>query len=350
MYPVLLLEVLIASLMPTARAHSWIEQLTVIHSNGTFGGTPGYARGNVPRTSPGFSDPTMVYMLPPSTHASQVLPTDPMCKASQQTQNQTEGSPRLRASPGDAIALRFQENGHVTLPENSPGKPENRGTVYVYGTTQAKDDESFLSVHKVWNQDGTGGDKRGVLLSVQNFDDGRCYQVNGGNISQARQKEYPHEADKLMGEDLWCQQDIALPSNAPAGKPYTLYWVWDWPTLSSQGKVVHPQIYTTCIDVDVTQPQQSQLHSEMKAASPGYANGQSLNSAAIPSQFEGLSSSSTSATQAVPAAAGPSPSPTASDGMNSNQPTQLASTFRTASSQTSSAVQAPKACAQRSTS
>ncbi|KAF7115331.1 hypothetical protein CNMCM5793_001967 [Aspergillus hiratsukae] len=279
-------------------AHSWVEQLTVIAPNGTFVGSPGYPRGNVLRTDPAFNDKTMTYLIPPDGRAnlSQILPSDRLCKDTQQKQAQTEGSPRLQASPGAAIALRFQENGHVTLPQNQPGKPRNRGTLYVYGTTEPKHDERLLNVHKVWNKEGTGGDGRGVLLSIQNFDDGRCYQINSGQISEHRQALYPHEANQLMGADLWCQQDIALPSEAPTGEPYTLYWVWDWPTAPGvdpslpSGK---QEIYTTCIDVDVIDAPPT--HVRIPA---NYVEDQSLNNAAIPSQFAevfGLGGSSSSA-------------------------------------------------------
>ncbi|OQD77573.1 hypothetical protein PENDEC_c002G04663 [Penicillium decumbens] len=271
-----------------ANAHSWVEQLTVIAANGTFTGTPGYARGNYLRTAAGFNDKTMTYLIPPNTRANVtlVLPTDEMCKSTQQTQTQTNGSPRLQASAGAAIALRYQENGHVTLPWNQPGKPPNRGTVYVYGTTEPKVGEKFLDVHGAWNSDGTGGDKRGVLLSKQNFDDGRCYQINTGNISQSRQETYPHQANQLMGADLWCQQDVQLPSTAPSGKPYTLYWVWDWPTAPGvdptypHGKT---EIYTTCMDIDVTDISTSHAQKQ-----DDYASGQDLNNAAIPSEFADL--------------------------------------------------------------
>lgn len=276
--------------LTSVNGHSWVEQLTVIAPNGTFVGEPGFPRGNVLRTDPGFSDTAMVNLIPPNGRPdiNKVLPTDKMCRESQQTQTQTDGSPRLQASPGDAVALRFQENGHVTLPENQPGKPENRGNIYVYGTTDPKPDDTFLSIHKVWNADGTGGDKRGVLLSTQNYDDGRCYQINGGEISTQRQAKFPHEADQLMGGDMWCQQDIALPENAPSGKPYTLYWVWDWPTKAGvdpglpDGKT---EIYTTCMDIDITANAGVQ-----KAAVGGnnYVEDQPLNNAAIPSQMSQL--------------------------------------------------------------
>ncbi|KAJ5574279.1 uncharacterized protein N7459_008706 [Penicillium hispanicum] len=279
---------IILSLVTYVNAHSWVEQMTVIAANGTFIGAPGYARGNYLRTAPGFSDLTMTYLIPPDgrTNVNRILSTDKLCKSTQQNQTQTKGSPRLRASAGDAIALRYQENGHVTLPQNQPGKPPNRGTVYVYGTTQPKIGETLLDVHGAWNVDGTGGDRRGVLLSKQNFDDGRCYQINNGNISEYRQEKFPHQANQLMGADLWCQQDIQLPATASSGKLYTLYWVWDWPTSPGvdptypQGK---KEIYTTCMDVEVEAS--STVHAEML---DHYASGQDLNRAAIPSEFADL--------------------------------------------------------------
>ncbi|CAG8042635.1 unnamed protein product [Penicillium salamii] len=268
-------------------AHSWIEQLTLIAPNGTFVGTPGYPRGNYLRSTSGYSDTTMTYLIPPGSRANvtEILPTDKLCKDTQQEQKQSDGSPRLEASAGAAIALRFQENGHVTLPQNQPGKPPNRGTVYVYGTTQPKTGEKFLDVHGAWTADGTGGDGRGVLLSKQNFDDGRCYQVNSGEISGTRQAKFTHTANQLMGADLWCQQDIQLPSNAPSGKPYTLYWVWDWPTAAGadptypNGKA---EIYTTCMEVDVVTTVGKQ------AVNDEYDIDQDLNQAAIPAQFDSL--------------------------------------------------------------
>ena len=194
----------------------------------------------------------MVNLIPPDARpqGNQILPTDPICKASQQQQTQTSGYGRLQASAGSMLALRYQENGHVTLPQNQLGKPTNRGTVYIYGTIQPKSDDTLLAIHKVWNTAGTGGDKRGKLLATQAYDDGQCYQVNGGQISVARQAQFSHEADPLMGTNLWCQNNLALPTDAPTGKPYTLYWVWDWPTAPKvdpglpNGK---EEIYTTCM-------------------------------------------------------------------------------------------------------
>ncbi|KAI9730667.1 MAG: hypothetical protein M1834_005635 [Cirrosporium novae-zelandiae] len=293
----------LSSLLATTSAHSWVEQMTVIASNGTFVGAPGYARGNVQRDSPGFSDPTMVYLLPPN--GGNISSSDFMCKSTQQTQNQTDGSPRLQATAGDYIALRHQENGHVTLPQNQPGKPANRGTVYVYGTTEPKSDEKFLDVHGRWTADGSGGDKRGVLLTKQNFDDGRCYQINSGTISTTRQKEFPHTANALMGADLWCQVDLQLPTTTSSGKTYTLYWVWDWPTAPNvdpalpEGK---QETYTTCMDIDMTASDSS--NNSKIAQQMNYVQGQGLDNAAIPSEltpFAGGGASATASTNAIAA-------------------------------------------------
>ncbi|KAJ6092693.1 hypothetical protein N7486_007982 [Penicillium sp. IBT 16267x] len=276
------------SLVACTSAHSWVEEIRVIAANGTLTGAAGYARGNYLRTAAGFSDLTMTYLIPPDGQANVTVVYDStkLCKDTQQNQTQTSGSPRLKADAGDAIALRYQENGHVTLPWNQPGKPPNRGTVYVYGTTEPIVGETLNGVHGVWNWNGTGGDGRGTLLSVQNFDDGRCYQINTGNISEYRQAKYPHEANQLMGADLWCQQDVQLPITAPTGKLYTLYWVWDWPTRPSaddgypDGK---KELYTTCIDIDIV----GQASGKVQETND-YTEGQSLDSAAIASEFDDL--------------------------------------------------------------
>ncbi|MCJ1345478.1 hypothetical protein MMC31_003685 [Peltigera leucophlebia] len=290
-----------------AHAHSWVEQLTLISPNGSFVGTPGYARGNVLRTAPNFGDPLMVNLLPPDGRpATQgILDTDFMCKDSQRKAVQTDGSPRLQAAAGNLIALRYQENGHVTLPKNQPGKPANRGSVFIYGTTQPSEKDTFLAIHKQWNAAGTGGDKRGKLLATQPFDDSQCYQINGGDISVQRKTEFPHDTSPLTGQDIWCQNDIAIPSDAPLGKPYTLYWVWDWPTAAGadpglpKGK---PETYTTCMDIDITSQAEhssdgdsKQKNINFKAVTDG-----SIDNMAIPKYMQELTDGSQSS---LPAAA-----------------------------------------------
>ncbi|MCJ1479199.1 hypothetical protein MMC13_007883 [Lambiella insularis] len=283
----------LASLSGIAKAHSWVEQLLVVGSNGTFTGDPGYIRGYVQRTVPGFNDASDLNLIPPNGRQNQslILPTDPMCNPSQTKQVQSGGNPRLQAAAGASLALQYQENGHVTLPNNQPGKPANRGTVYIYGTDQPMTNEYLLTVHRNWTADGTGGDKRGRLLSTQNFDDGQCYQVNGDKISVARQAEFKFTPTQPMGSNLWCQNDIFLPSDATAGKPYTLYWVWDWPTDAGadaslpQGK---EEIYTSCMDIDIIVEGSSSLQKEKSS----YVSGQAINNAAVPSYIAAIASGS----------------------------------------------------------
>lgn len=329
---------LLSAFASAVSAHSWIEQLIVVGSNGTMTGTPGFARGNVLRSSPGFSDPTMVNLIPPDGRPiNQIFSTDLMCKSTQTLGNQTQGSPRLQASAGDNIALRYQENGHVTLPQNQPGKPNNRGTIFVYGTTQSQPDDTFLSIHRVWNADGTGGDRRGVLLSTQNFDDSQCYQVNNGQISETRQKDFAHPANQLMGADLWCQQDIQIPATAASGKPYTLYWVWDWPTLPGtpgfpEGK---QEIYTTCMDIDVTAGSQegntgASSGSQSNVAANNFIVGQNFASAGVKSELAVVANPTAVTGQFIPfSSASGTPGPTNTDGKNT------ASTLDSKSSQSS---------------
>ncbi|OAL40012.1 hypothetical protein AYO20_00925 [Fonsecaea nubica] len=286
--------------LPLISAHTWIEQLMVIAPNGTLVGQPGFPRGNVLRGTPQFNDPAMVNLIPPDGRPiNQIQSSDLMCKSTQTSQTQTDGSPRLQAPAGAGVALRFQENGHVTLPDNQPGKPPNRGTVYVYGTSQPNPDDSFLAIHRVWTPDGSGGDGRGRLLSTRNFDDGQCYQVNGGQISQQRQQQYGHPFDDLMGQDLWCQQDIQIPDDAPTGQPFTLYWVWDWPTLP--GAPGYPngkqEIYTTCMDIDIVDNTDINAVSR---AQVNYAPGQPLDNAAVSAQMTDLANPTAVTGQTIP--------------------------------------------------
>ena len=289
------------TLSQLSQCHTWIEQLDVIDStNGSMVGTAGFARGNVLRSNPGFGDPTMVNLL------SDIGPTDLMCKSSQTSQTQTDGSPRLQAPAGAVIALRYQENGHVTLPENQPGKPSNRGTNYVYGTASSTPDDAFLAIHRQWTPNGKGGDGRGALISTQNFDDGQCYQVNGGAISMARQKQFSHTATQLMGANLWCQQDVTIPADLKAGSTYTLYWVWDWPTMPGTPglEAGKQEIYTTCMDIDIVDS--SSIGSVSKGV-VNYQQGQDLNFAGISSQLADIANPTAVVGESIPFPNAPTP-------------------------------------------
>ena len=249
-------------------SHSWIEQVSTVDLDGRFCQAAGFPRGNgssplqqvvrnkliriVLRTSPRFGDQGMTHLLPPDGRlAQEIFPTDSICMVPQQTHNQTEGSPALRASAGAHVALRYQENGHITLTQNDPPGKLSSGTISVYGTIASRPQDTMLEIHGVWDSAGQGGDKRGRLLSRQDFDDGRCYQVNDSPLSRERQQRYPHAPDPLQGQNLWCATVVILPLDLVPGNIYTLYWVWDWPTAPGtsgfpSGKT---QVYTTCLDV-----------------------------------------------------------------------------------------------------
>ena len=327
----------LALLVSPSSQHSWVEEMDVIDpKTGTFTGTPGYCRNNTKRTVPGFSDPLMVHILPgqgqpsieqrdtiPATDLTGITNDDKMCKMTQQTAYQADGSPRLQAAPGALVSLRYQENGHVTLPDNQKGKPKNRGTVYIYGTTQPKFPELFLDVFGKWTADGTGGDRRGRLLATQPFDDGYCYQVNSGNISTTRQAAHPHEPDQLMGANLWCQNNIAIPTDAVIGQIFTIYWIWDWPTEPNvdpnlpNGKA---EIYNSCADLDIVAKPASKRRVKARQQ-PAPSAGGNLNSAAIPAYVHSLTASPAPASPAPtgaspvvsaqqPSSASPNPAPT----------------------------------------
>ncbi|KAI4216565.1 MAG: hypothetical protein LQ351_001054 [Letrouitia transgressa] len=283
------------ALSTSVSSHSWVEELMVIGNGGSFVGTPGYPRAFVKRAAGVNPDAGMVHLLPPDGRAerNQILPSDPICMPTQQHQMQSDGSPRLKAASGDLIMMRYQENGHVTLPQTQQGKPANRGTIFIYGTTDPKPDDKLLSIHKVWNTDGSGGDKRGKLLATEPFDDGQCYQMNGGSISAERQAKHKHSADPIMGMDLWCQNNFRLPADAPSGKPYTIYWVWDWPTAAGTPgfKDGKNETYTTCIDIDTTGPKSGNGQGKLAQNNVVKFNqGQDINSAAIPAYMQALDS------------------------------------------------------------
>lgn len=301
--------------IPATLAHSWVEQLNRIAPNGTMITPEGYQRGYIGRGDPGFKGDVSddLWQIPPNDRAegAVIYPTDLLCAPQQKigTYNNPK-YPKLVTAPGDWIAMRHQENGHVTLPATQENKPRNRGTIYIYGTEKPGSNDTLMSIHNVWNADGTGGDGRGRLLATRNYDDGQCYQKNGGDISVSRTKQFNKAAANPMGEDLWCQSDIQLPSDLTVGADYTLYWVWDWPTLSKANamvgddgvEVTKPETYTSCMDVEIVDPCADDLGDvKSPACSSGtgagakskakfsntFSKGQSWDNAAVPQELSG---------------------------------------------------------------
>lgn len=254
---------LAGSIMP-ADAHTWVEQARRVAPNGTFVGEPGYARGMMGRGQEGFEDSKLMYLLPPNERPEPIITEDDNI-AKFGIGSYTEQFPKLGATAGELVALRYQENGHVSLPQNTLDKPLNSGTVYIYGTEKASDDDKILDILHQWTTDGKGGDGRGKLIATRNFDDGQCHEANAGDISTARAQKFQKQDDALQGPKLWCQVDVRIPEDVTAGSTYTMYWVWDWPTLQpelvgasengefpTQGDgVVKPEVYTSTVDINI---------------------------------------------------------------------------------------------------
>ena len=193
-------------------------------------------------------DSAMTYLLPPNGRtANIILDSDPICMPSQQSQNQTLGSPITRVPRGSQIVLRYQENGHVTMPGVPAGKSSS-GTIKIYGTSKSRPTDTMNAIYNVWNDAGDGGDRRGRLLGTFNFDDGECYGPTGSSIAVMRQSHFP--ADSGQGPNRWCRNVVRLPDDAKG--LFTLYWVWDWPT-SAQHDLPGglTDRYSTCIDIAI---------------------------------------------------------------------------------------------------
>ena len=202
----------------------------------------------VPRV-PGFLDSDVTYLLP-SPPSTIFQDSDLICKATQTFGNQTYG-PALIAPGGSRVVLRYQENGHITLPFVPPGKP-NPGVVYVYATTQSSIDDKFVKIHGQWTTNGSGGDQRGYMLTESSFDDGVCFQLNESQLASARNLTFGPGPSQTEAPDRWCGTFVFL--NDPSGAPLpnntivTLYWVWDWP--STSGSVITlNETYTSCMDI-----------------------------------------------------------------------------------------------------
>jgi hypothetical protein len=240
------------SLLKQAAAHTWIEQLTNVAPNGSYVAGYGYARSFTDRL-PNFDQEANKWLLPQTDRF--VKATDLLCHPSQRSAVQSPNYPRLQSSPGNMVAMRYLENGHVTIPgggTNLPGKPALGGTVFVFGTQDPRQGETLLDV-LAWTRDGLGGDRRGRLLTAQDFDDGRCYQNRPDRpLAAARLDQFPNPVPGQLGahHELSCETDVQMPSDVDVGKPYTLYWIWQWPTMRSSD-LAKDEYYTSCVDIDV---------------------------------------------------------------------------------------------------
>lgn len=192
----------------------------------------------------------MTYLLPLSQRSS-LNNMDAMCKETQSIGNQSGSYPHLLAQPGDQIALRYRENGHISKP--IPEKP-TFGTISIYGTGDPRDSDTAVHIHHIWNANNTGGDLRGRLLQRQSFDDGSCYERNDSELSAIRAVTGQPPHDAIDGTSLACKAVVTIPRDISASTLYTLYWVWDWPSVGNEGgegAILKEELYTTCIDMQI---------------------------------------------------------------------------------------------------
>jgi hypothetical protein len=176
--------------------------------------------------------------------------------------------------PGNYVAARYLENGHVTRIESfigptgtQIGKPGSAGLVYIYGTINTAN-QPLLDVFK-WGANNTLAEGR--LLAINTFDDGRCYQISNSPDFAIRAAEFPNpvQGQPNSQHELWCEVNFQIPQDVQEGS-LTLYWVWQWPTMPNMdpgdpaGK---DEIYTTCADIQVTKNP-----SVVAAAKPGQSD------------------------------------------------------------------------------
>ncbi|KAK0618018.1 hypothetical protein B0T17DRAFT_470515, partial [Bombardia bombarda] len=240
------LLILLALFEGTA-AHSWPERTIRIAPNGTMVGLPGYERQHWARGTPGISDANNTWLLPPNGRPDGKIihPDDKIVREGQRTLKYSDEFPMLKVAPGDFVAISYLENGHVSGPdkEGLPIKPINRGTVYLYGTTENDlTNYNLVDIHLKWTADGTGGDGKGKLLATRNYDDGQCYEA----IPATGDTEgiITHRKSVLNNDvNLMCQSDLQIPDDLAPNTTFTVIWVWDWPTMSDRGAAVSPATY-----------------------------------------------------------------------------------------------------------
>ena len=273
--------VIASQFLSTTTAHSWPEALNLINSQGTIYGATGYVRNFVPRNASGFEGNE-----DDSFQKTQVVAGAKTCMDRQTKQVQSPGYPRLTVTPGATVALRYAENGHVTIEQT--GRPPSGGPVYIYGTENGTNNPLLTDV-MAWNAAGTGGNGQGKLLMTQNFDDGRCYENNPSPHATARAAVAPLDGKLALPgfSGLPCQNDFVLPTDITTGQPYTVYWVWNFTMVSPPGQGV--EIYSDCMDFDVNPAASpsSKIDNEALALG-GFDSKQPAISAAVSTYFNNL--------------------------------------------------------------
>lgn len=268
-----------------ATAHSWPEAIQRIGKNGEFLEPKGYTRNFRPRGG-AVDDNFSKNLGGPNDPIKGPLCNPVLGKMADGYKNAQ--FPKLKAAPGETIAIRYLENGHVTGPDLM--KPKNRGTVYIYATTEPRDGQAIQDVHQKWTADGQGGDKKGRLLAKRNYDDERCFEGKNNKPESNRRQALPGFTQPGKDSDIhnWCQNDIKLPADITKGD-LTIYWVWDFSITDKENtaltsdnlngaKVVSKEFYSSCMEIT--------LDDKIKSNEPfKFDDKQNLKNAADPKQL-----------------------------------------------------------------
>jgi hypothetical protein len=238
-------------------AHTWIEQTQVIGADGSYVGDYGYARGFVERANPLFDGYANKWQIPdPRFDVGLTRMNESMlaCHPSQRTSNYSSAYPKLQVVPGDFVAMKYLENGHVTRSWDPEGKPQLGGTVWVYATYKPKEDETLSQILR-WDASGTAGNGDGWLMAAQDFDDGRCYQINTSPESSRRRSVFPNHPTSQPGTETeqWCETNILVNDQVQVNSTITIYWVWGWETAHGTKDIPcgKDEYYTSCLDFEV---------------------------------------------------------------------------------------------------
>lgn len=94
-------------------------------------------------------------------------------------------------------------------------------------------------------------------MASQNFDDGRCYQINASPESLRRQSEFPNHppGQPDIRTEQWCETDILLDNRIRVNSTITVYWVWGWDTAPGTKDTAcgKDEYYTSCLDMEVVE-------------------------------------------------------------------------------------------------
>lgn len=213
---------LVFSSLTIVNAHTWVDNIKVTGGTGPIDGSLGFIRGYI-----GHSDAASSYRID--------KPQQSAYKDNQRQPNQPDPKfQRLKASPGSEITAEWHENGHTTndTPENNaPGY--DPGKVYMYGTTLQPSPD--LTLEQIWTWKGDSS-LEGRYLGSFNYDDGMCAEEG----SQGKPRAIPRWAAGGGGP---CKGKFNLPQDLPPGKPYTVFWVWNFSGKVPGGQ--HFEVYSS---------------------------------------------------------------------------------------------------------